>query len=225
MDFLRTLNPLIINRHMIPILKIMDPMDNPMDNPMDERFRFSDYMKLVNELQSFVLPVPVSPSVHGLGFKSVDNDDLSQNADADYTKIPGPLFIYNGSQYYGYREVVYDSILCLKEIKDVADFDQLITLSGRLPKYAINLWIWSMYSKQFNIMKIRPHDIVGFLNHIDQYPTDFLTIGSIECGLIRYLDTCTQNIVKDLIPCLNQISMRCRLKRLYLWIHNKQNNQ
>jgi hypothetical protein len=98
----------------------------------------------------------------------------------------------------------------------------LITLSGSVPKYAINLWIRSMYIKQFNIMKIRPQDIVSFLNHIDQYPTDFLTICTIECDLIRYLDTVHEIVFEDLIPNLKDISMRCRLKRLYLWIHNKQ---
>jgi hypothetical protein len=50
-----------------------------------------------------------------------------------------------------------------------------------------------------------------------------LTICTIEDDLIKYMDTDSQDIVfEDLIPCLKTISLRCRLKRLYLWIHNKE---
>ena len=218
--FLQTINPLLLScvpqylRLCTLNLNTVDPMEV---DPMDKIFKFNDFVKHVEELYSFDVPIHMLYHI-----KSHDNESIPP---IDYTEDSTLLFIYNGSEYYGHRNIVYESILCLKEIKDVADFDQPLTLSGRLPKYAINLWIWSMHSKRFNLMNIRPCDIVQFLNHIDQYPTDFLTISSIECDLIKYLDTESHEIVfEELIPRLKEISMRCRLKRLYLWIHNKMVN-
>jgi hypothetical protein len=96
-----------------------------------------------------------------------NNNELGDNCHlSDSAKIPGLLFNYNGSVYYGHGEVVYDSI----QIKNVVNFDQPITLSGHLPRYVIDLWIESMYSKRFDLMKIKPSDIIKFLDHIDQYP-------------------------------------------------------
>jgi ankyrin repeat protein len=202
-NFLTTLNPLLLmDTCLISMFDLMDPMD--------QRFRFNDYMKHVNDLMSFTVPVPV--------LSQSDDNDKPKIHHVDFSVIPELLFSHNGSKYYGYRHIVYDSIHCLKEIKDMANFDQPIILNNCVPKYIMNLWISSMYNGRFDLMEIEPCDLISFLNHIDQYPTDFLTIGSVECDLIRYLDT---NLVEDLIPCLKDMSLRCRLKRLYLWIHNK----
>jgi hypothetical protein len=208
-DFLKTLNPLLLMDQSI----LGSYIDIDYEHPMDQNFKFNDYVKYVNEIHSFIAPVP----------DPIDNNEIIPLIETDYTERPLPLFNYSGSEYYGHRDIVYGSILCLREIKDIANFDQLITLNGRIPKYIMNQWIGSMYSKRFDMMKILPCDILSFLNHIDQYPTDFLTICTIEYDLIRYLDINSHDIVfEDLIPGLKEISVRCRLKRLYLWIHNKQ---
>jgi len=214
-EFLITLNPLLLMD--TDLISKFDAMD-----PMDQRFRFNDFVKYVNDLNSFTEPIPVPVS---------SNDNNNPNTFypyVDFSQIPELLFSHNGSEYYGYRHIVYNSIHCLKEIRDVANFDQPITLNNCVPKYIINLWISSMYNKRFDLMEIKPCDLISFLNHIDQYPTDLLTICTMECDLIKYLDTNMQedeDIIEDLIPCLKDISMRCRLKRLYLWIHNKMINQ
>jgi NADH:ubiquinone oxidoreductase subunit E len=205
MDFLKTINPFLSK-------------DHTMIDPMDHKMIFSDYVRYLDELQSFIIPV----SLPGPGHEPLSDNDEDLIPWIDFTETPRLLFEHNGSEYYGHRDLVYESVLCLKEIKEIANFDQPITLSGRIPIYLMNLWICTMYSKRFNLMKINPEDIILFLEHIDQYPTDFLTISSIECDLIRYLDTNSQNIGEPMIPHLNQISLRCRLKRLYLWVHNKQ---
>jgi NADH:ubiquinone oxidoreductase subunit E len=210
-EFLKTLNPLLLMD--IPFIQWSGIMD-----PMDRRFKFNDYVKCVNELHSFIVSIPVP--IYEQSHDSKLNPSPIHVLCIDFTEKSSLLFNYNGSEYHGHRDIVYESILCLKEIKDVANFDQLITLSGRMPKYAINLWLGSMYNKQFDIMNIKPCDLIPFLDHIDQYPTDFLTINTIECDLIRYLNTCTH--FEEMIPCLKNISLRCRLKRLYLWIHNKE---
>jgi NADH:ubiquinone oxidoreductase subunit E len=213
-DFLKTLNPLLLIGK-IPCISSLDIMD-----PMDQKFKFNDYVKCVDDLQSFIIPTSIYVPAASI---QKGDDEIDLIPLIDFSSNLSLLFEYNGSEYHGHREIVYDSILCLKEIKDVAVFDQLITLSGSVPKYIINMWIWSMYSRRFNLMDVKPCDLILFLDHIDQYPTDFLTICTIEDDLIKYMDTDSQDIVfEDLIPCLKTISLRCRLKRLYLWIHNKE---
>jgi NADH:ubiquinone oxidoreductase subunit E len=207
-DFLQNLNPLLLMG--VDLVRKLVISDLPMD-PMDQRFRFNDYMKHVDDLQFFIVPIPI-PVSRQL-FKS-------STPLINFTKSSTPLFNYNGLVYHGYRELVYESILCLREIKEIANFDQLITLSGQIPEYMMNLWIYGMYSKRFNIMDIRPCDIPMFLDHIDQYPTDFLTICTVENDLINLLDL-MDTVSEELIQSLKHISVRCRLKRLYLWIHNK----
>lgn len=48
------------------------------------------------------------------------------------------------------------------------------------------MWIKSMYTKTFNITKIKLYDLIFFLNHIDQYPNKY--IDNIQYELIKYLD-------------------------------------
>ena len=134
------------------------------------------------------------------------------------------MFEYNGDKYYGDRSLVYDSIICLREIKDIVNFDQMITLSGRLPGYIIDLWIRSMGTNQLNLTEIKSDQIVDFLNHVDQYPTTGLSIDTMEHQIIEYFDQ-----IKSLDPVrtethgeyLKSLSIRYRLRSLYLWVHNK----
>jgi len=240
MDFLKTLNPLLLmDTRPIPgsvqgtgteeeimfndyAKYVLIPESVQQGTDIMEDIKFNDYVKYVDELQAFIVPIPMPFDIQSCECNNLSIKDPISLIDIDFTENLSLLFDHNGSQYHGHRSIVYESIQCLREIKDVANFDQLITLSGRIPKYAMNQWIYAMYSKRFNLMNIEPEDIIPFLDHIDQYPTDFLTISSIECDLIRYLDANSQNIDDPMIPCLKEISLRCRLRRLYLWIHNKQ---
>jgi NADH:ubiquinone oxidoreductase subunit E len=217
--FLRTINPILLMDHMrIHGLDLMDPMD--------EKFKFEDYVKYVDNMTYIVPPLlsPASKNHSSLcGYKTSRFDHC-----IDFTQNPSLLFSHNGIKYYGHREIVYDSILCLREIKDIADFNELIELSSQAPSYIINLWINTMYTKQIDIHGIRGDsgdDIVLFLKHVDQYPTDILTIGTLEHDLIQYFDDPGKGIDQTQIdkhmPYLKELAHRYRLKRLYLWIHNK----
>ena len=53
-DFLKTLNPLLLMGTIKPWISESDIMD-----PMDQRFRFDDYVKCVDELQSFIIPTSI----------------------------------------------------------------------------------------------------------------------------------------------------------------------
>jgi hypothetical protein len=118
----------------------------------------------------------------------------------------------------------------LREIRDIANFDEPITLSGKMSKHAMNLWIRSIYTRQIDIMEIIPTEMIDLLNHIDQYLLgqeqaqgcdDFLTITTIESDIIRYYDTNALYMDNKLLNFLKELSRRYKLKRLYLWIHNK----
>ncbi len=69
-----------------------------------------------------------------------------------------------------------------------ADLSQGIILNGNLPKYAINLYIQSCCTNNFNINKIKKSDIINFIKFIDQYPTNILSIGLLELDIIKYID-------------------------------------
>ena len=63
----------------------------------------------------------------------------------------------------------------------------------------------------------KPENLVHFLDFIDQYPTDILSIDALEMDLIKYLD-------KHEIKCvayIKNVSTKYQLKHLYVWVHNQ----
>jgi hypothetical protein len=180
-------------------------------NPFDEMCKYKDYAKHVEDLK-FPVSLPV--------LKTEVVVNKAKRFKYDYRENNmGLIFIYNNDKYYGHRERVYDSIMCLKEIKEIADFDEPITLTGTIPIYVMNMWIESMYTKVFDITEIQPSDIICFLKHIDQYPTDILSIDKIEQNLIEYFDMMQYNVSYDMY--LRDTCHKYKLKRLYLCLHNK----
>jgi hypothetical protein len=134
MDFLKTMNPLLLMD--IPLIQGSGTM-----NPMDQSLRFNDYVRYVDELHSFIVPVPPGkdPNLH-MCYQFMNNCMMMTRSHVSiFSENSSLLFYHNGIECYGYRDIVYESILCLKEIKDIADFDQPITLSGKIPKYIMNL--------------------------------------------------------------------------------------
>jgi ankyrin repeat protein len=225
-NFLKTINPMLLMGTLGEYIFGIYTM-----NPMNKDFKFDDYMKHVNDL-TFNVPVPVPVPVvsHVPESKTLepmhdDKREVGSIHSIDFTQEPGLLFSHNGIKYYGHREIVYDSILCLKEIKEVADFNELIELSGQAPSYIMNLWICAMYAKQIDLreIKIQSDDIILFLNHVDQYPTDCLSIESLEYDVIQYFDTKIRSNTRidKHLSYLRELACRYMLKRLYLWIHNK----
>jgi hypothetical protein len=91
-------------------------------------------------------------------------------------------------------------------------------LSGRLPEYVIDLWISSMHTKYFDLLEVEPCDLIDFLNHIDQYPTDCLAVNPIEDQLINYLKVCVYPQVCD-DQRLIDMAVKYKLRLLYLYLH------
>ncbi len=134
----------------------------------------------------------------------------------DYSQNTTILFNHNNISYFGHKNIVYHSIKFIKEIEEVANFKEIITLEGTLPKYAINVYIETCYKRKFNINRINPQDIIEFLKFIDQYPTNVLSIELLEHQIIDYF--VKHNIKSN--DTLKELCLRYRLKLLCLYIHN-----
>ncbi len=136
----------------------------------------------------------------------------------DYTELPGILFKHNEICYYGYRNIVFNSIILFKEILSDSNFNfnEIIVLNVSAPKYIINLYIDSCYSKTFDINDVEPEHVMEFISLIDQYPTDYLSLYILEDDLTKY-------IIHHNINCndyIKDISIRYKLKKLYIVCHN-----
>jgi len=143
---------------------------------------------------------------------------------SDHTQQTQLLFRHNGIDYWGHRVVVYNSIRILRKINNshshsIHDSDDVIVLEGKLPKEIINhyidLAIHGIRIIDLNIIK--PADFINFLRFIDQYPTIYLSISLIENLIIRYMD---QNNIRY-NDYLKDMSIRYKLKNMYLDMHNK----
>jgi hypothetical protein len=195
---LNQINPLLINSEIRKQIGI--------DNPYD--YKYHDFKKLVNILPSYYI-IPIEEKLT----KSFSRKNKDKKH--DYTE-KNLLFKHNGCNYYGNRTIVYDSIVLLKEIKDLANFNEIIILNGTAPKYFMNLWIDAAHDIPLDILEIKSCDLSNCLQHIDQYPMTNLTIESLEYDLIKYFEVeglCLDDYIKDMIE-------KCQMKSLYLFLHN-----
>jgi len=181
-------------------------------------FDFNQFVVLVDGLKCAV-PFPKEITEQ---FRS--NVASEEDTRVDYRQPSLSLFKHNGEIYHGYRDIVYKAIYCLNEIKDCADFNELIVLEGSLPPDLINMYIDSCYSHKFNFKKIQPNDIKKFIRFIDQYPTTVLSIDRLEKTII---DSFTENNISyndsetTAASSLKDICIKYKLKCMYLDIHNK----
>lgn len=127
------------------------------------------------------------------------------------------LFLHNNTPYYGSRDIVYRSILLLRDT-EYLNHDNPMNLSVNAPEYVIRLYIDSCYSGKINIDQfILPEDFVDFLKLIDQYPTTVLAIDKLEIQLIKYIDK--NKIIFD--EEIDMIISKYHLKHMYLYQKGK----
>jgi ankyrin repeat protein len=191
-DVIKQINPLLLNS------ENRIGVDNPYD------YKYIDFKKLVSTLYCIVPIEEKSPKMFPMNYHKYDHTKKDL------------LFKHNGHNYYGDRTIVYDSIILLKEIKDITNFNEVISLNGTAPKYFMNMWIDTAYNTPFDILEIKSCDLSICLKHIDQYPMKNLTIESLEYDLIKYFEVkslCLDDYIKDVIE-------KCQMKSLYLFLHN-----
>lgn len=78
------------------------------------------------------------------------------------------------------------------------------------------MWLNSIYTDQFDIMKIKVEDIIQCLMHIDQYPMTHLSIDLLEHDLIKYFEKnniCNNAYIKNMVD-------KYQMKAIYLYFNN-----
>ena len=211
--FASIINPLVISENQWKYLNIQDPFEKD----------FNEFRQHVDSLL-FCVNMPKFISKYAISRpnnaeEKVYDRRVSQSLIVDRSKPSQELFKHNGETYYGDRKIVYGSMLFLNDIIDSCDLSETIELSGnsRLPVYAINAYIDSSYTGQFDLRIIDPADIDQFIQFINQYPTSVVSIDLMENMIINYFDSNKITISQS----MKEIFVRYRLKCLYLYMHNK----
>jgi hypothetical protein len=134
------------------------------------------------------------------------------------------LFIHNDTSYYGDRDTVYESIIMLKQLNDIfvnnivnIDVSDAITIMSPASQHVMNLYINSCYGNGLDMNDISPEEFVDFLNLIDKYPTDILSIDLLENQLIYYTNKYDILMNND----INALIIKYQLKHMYLSVHQK----
>ncbi len=208
--FISDINPLLFNKNNIVFFDIENPYEKT----------FSTFVKYVDQLKN---KIPLSFDLQKLKKTQENNIHPSVNIESentilinDFSKHSELLFKHENINYYGNRNIVYNSIIFFKQIIDIADFSDDIILTCTVPKYIINLYILTTYTNKFNIHLIKPCDILQFLKFIDQYPTIDLSIELLERDIIEYFDTYRI----DYDDYTKVLCRKYQLKIMYLQIHN-----
>ena len=108
-------------------------------------------------------------------------------------------------------------MLFINDIIDHTNTSEAFILNAPCPKYIIDIYITTSYDRCFDIEKIKIWDFKQFIEFIDQYPTDILSIDKIEHQILNYL--LNHNISPDVW--MEGLVARYGLKYLYLCMHNK----
>ena len=128
------------------------------------------------------------------------------------------LFKHNGNNYYGNQRLVYSSMNIMKDIDQcgiVINDNNCIELTSQVSDNLMNLYVHTSHVQIFDINNISPDELLDFLNLIDKYPTDILSIDKLE------IDICDFMIKHKIVPCQGIINLthRYQLKYMYLYIH------
>lgn len=206
MDLMDSVNPLILKRS----LKYTDIYPDPWVQSFDTFVEYVDGLNCV---------IPINElNVNCLNANCLSDDAGTKSNKIDHSICPQILFVHDSIPYYGSREIVYGSIHLLKDINLINFDEEPFVLDIKAKKYIINLFIDSSSGHGFDINDVFPEDFDDFINLIDKYPTDYLSIDKIEMALIFYLNKHKETICFDLI---RAHCTKYRLKLLYLFLHQK----
>ncbi len=104
----------------------------------------------------------------------------------DNRMIPQILFHYNDEIYYGNRNIIYPMIDFFKDNDFVKNGNA--KLFGNLDHHYINLYLNQTLNQSIDLDSIDTNVIFDFINWIDQYPTDTLSLNKLEIELIDYFN-------------------------------------
>ena len=208
-DLVKNINPLRLKSKLLKKIKIKSPF----------KLNFVDFCSLVDNLDINLLPprdiyIPRIVNTYTNNNKANKTNKTNKMHMIDYTKSQDILFKCSGEIYYGDRNIVYDAMLCFKNMKDCANFDDIVILDCDVPKYIVNYYLQSIYYGLDNLDTnlLLSQDIYKFIRFIDQYPTINISIDKLEGLLITYFNDHSMQY-NDLMI---EIIKRYRLKIMYL---------
>lgn len=198
-EIVKKINPFILTEFNKKIYKI---------NPFVDK-TYSECQDLIDKLHDKVS----SPALPYIKRSHV----IGKNVFNDFTTTPELLFRQGDIEYWGHREIVYNTMHLFKDIGENLNFGTNIILDGNLPKDVMNQYIVSSYTGSIDLNLIPCDHFINFLKFIHQYPTDHLTIDKLEAQIIKYID---KNKIKY-CDYLKGICNKYQLKSMYLDMHNK----
>ena len=198
-EVLGSLNPLLLDQKYIELIK-----NNPYEKP------FHEWIKIVDDLKC---PIPIPRGTETNKLLQANG----QAVESMETKENELLFFCNNTPYYGDRKLVYGSMQLFQGIGDYIDFNEPIQLSGSINQNSMKVYLNSIHQRQINLNDIDPGDIINFIEFIDRYPTDRLSLNdiSIDQELMCYFSA------HHIDPgSIKEIIIRYGLKYMYLYMHN-----
>ena len=192
-DLLEKINPLFFDDVNIKCVKHVDPLN----------MKFSDF---INRLKKFN---------HKILYKlSFEFKQVFQPIKINFHKFT-LLFSHNNSNFYGDKDIVFNSMHIFKDISNNLDLNKVIILDGKQPDYMINLYLTTCYTNHIDLNMIDTSDFVDFLKFIDQYPSTKVDIKLLEKQIVSYV---FNNSLSD--PYLHVISKKYQLRLLCFYLHN-----
>lgn len=211
-SIVQLLNPLLIETKIRDLfdIKISGLFDHTYDifcHEIDEIKSTALLKDILNEGYLYLRSCSTEYDVGDIG-------DIN-NVDMDKSEI---LFNCCGTDYRGDKEKVYSVMTPMKEILASSDFSSTIVLSQTLPDYILKKYIESCYTNKFNINCIKPKDIIQFIEFIDQYPTNLLTMSNFEVDIVKFFE---KHKVNPFQTNIRDVCDKYQLKLVYLFLKIK----
>ncbi len=201
---------------------------------------FDKFKLLVNEFKCLIpdneirnLLLGDNTLNHTHGFFSLDSKSVDQLKQIDekknylinaYTEQNEKLFKHNDKYYFGNKKIVYSSMDLFKGIDEIllkTDDDNLIELFINVSEYLMNLYVHTSHGHWFDIQIVSPNEFLDFLNLIDKYPTNVLSINKLEKQIIWYIMYHSISIEQSTKLMLDKY----KLNRLYLYLQQSSKSQ
>lgn len=198
---------------LFPVIKTLNPLsiyskETRRKADIQDLFdiEYQKFKNLVDKLES-----PISIKINQFNMVPHQNQ-----ISIDFTNQQDILFEHNNKKYYGNKDIVYNSIILLKDVHFEKNDDPIV-LSIDVPEYVMNLYIQSCYFGYFLIQKLLPEDFESFIKLIDQYPTTTISVDRIEPIIVWYM--MKNNIKKS--DYLDNVVRRYSLKMIYMYFSDK----
>jgi ankyrin repeat protein len=192
---LMKINPLLLSDNVRTLLNIENPFDATFDK----------FIINADKLECAILSIEKVKKIN-----KIEKREIYSEKELEL------LFKHNDKEYYGHADIIYDAVYVLNGLQKYDRKDPIV-LSGKTPEYIMSLYIQSCYDSTLNLNEIKMIDFESFLSFIDQYPTKYVSLDSLEIDLIKYMkfnDICPNVYIRNLCN-------KYQLKYMYLYIKQK----